>query len=90
MRLAGTLKRFSTWCATERHLSSDLLSTLPSPRAVRRPLPRVIPLQLVIRLLEAPDTADPIGLRDRAILETFYASAMAESVSTPAISRKRT
>jgi len=41
------------------------------PAPVRR-LPKAIPLADVTALLEAPDPASPLGLRDRALLELLY------------------
>ncbi|MGE0496166.1 MAG: tyrosine-type recombinase/integrase [Vulcanimicrobiota bacterium] len=48
---------------------------MTGPRTVRG-LPRaVLDEEQVLRLLEAPDTTTPLGLRDRAILEVLYSSA---------------
>jgi len=40
------------------------------------PLPRVVALADIRRLLAAPDLSTPIGQRDRAILEMLYATGM--------------
>ncbi len=50
-------------------------------QAIRSPrLPRDLPVALsipeVTALMEAPDTATPLGKRDRAILETLYSSGV--------------
>ncbi|MEN8114605.1 MAG: site-specific tyrosine recombinase XerD, partial [Actinomycetota bacterium] len=37
-----------------------------------RPLPKALPFETVERLLEVPDLASPIGIRDTAILEFLY------------------
>lgn len=42
----------------------------------QRPLPNYISEDAVTALLQAPDPARPDGLRDRAILETLYASGI--------------
>ncbi len=52
---------------------SDPAATLESPRA-GRPLPRVLRVDEIARLLVAPDADTPVGLRDRALLELLYAS----------------
>ena len=45
-------------------------------RGSRRLLPELPTVDEVRQLLETPDTSTPLGLRDRAILELFYASAL--------------
>jgi integrase/recombinase XerC len=47
-------------------------------RAPRRPkdLPEVLSIPEVTALVEAPDTATPLGLRDRALLEVLYSSGI--------------
>lgn len=54
-------------------IPSDPAATLESPRA-GRPLPRVLRVDEIDRLLVAPDAATAVGLRDRALLELLYAS----------------
>ncbi len=46
-----------------------------SPRPPRR-LPRSLAESQVVALLEAPDTGQPLGVRDRAWLELLYASGL--------------
>jgi len=51
----------------------------------RRKLPDTLSIEEVIRLIEAPDTSDPLGIRDRAMLEFAYASGtrVTELVTLP-------
>lgn len=51
----------------------DPATLLASPKQGRH-LPRVLRVDEVGRLLDAPDPATPVGLRDRALLELLYAS----------------
>jgi integrase/recombinase XerD len=48
---------------------------IDSPR-IGRPLPDTLSEQEVDELLQAPDTADALGLRDRAMLELLYACGL--------------
>ncbi|MBW3667558.1 MAG: tyrosine-type recombinase/integrase, partial [Actinobacteria bacterium] len=41
-----------------------------------KPLPRALPVHTLARVLEGIDTSDPVGLRDRAIVETLYATGL--------------
>ena len=53
----------------------DPATGLGVPRGARR-LPVVLKQGQVDRLLATPDPADPVGLRDRAILELLYATGI--------------
>lgn len=46
------------------------------PRPEKRLSQESLSLQEVKQVLNVPDTADPLGLRDRAILELFYSTGM--------------
>jgi len=49
---------------------------LTSPRTVKSPPRHVLTVRQVHRLLLAPDVTDTLGLRDRAMLEVFYATGV--------------
>ena len=72
----GTMKRFSRWLHHQGRLRTDPLAHLETPRCPRRPLPRCLPSSTIALLMSIPDTEDAIGVRDRAILELFYASGL--------------
>ena len=58
----------------------DLIAHDPTAMAVAPKRDQTIPTHLsepeIARLIEMPSTADPLGRRDRAILELFYASGL--------------
>ena len=41
-----------------------------------KPLPHAVPVRSLISAIEAIDTSTPVGLRDRAIVETLYATGL--------------
>jgi integrase/recombinase XerD len=51
------------------------MENLQAPQAFK-PLPRHLSAAQVEALLAAPDTAHPLGVRDRAILEVLYATGL--------------
>ncbi|MDO4917246.1 MAG: site-specific tyrosine recombinase XerD [Rothia sp. (in: high G+C Gram-positive bacteria)] len=57
----------------ERVTSNDFAAAVQPPNTGSR-LPKAITVAEVTRLLEAPDTSTPTGLRDRAILEFLYST----------------
>ena len=58
----------------------DLIEHDPTARAVAPKRDQTLPMHLsepeIARLIETASTADPLGRRDRAILELFYASGL--------------
>jgi integrase/recombinase XerD len=72
-RRLSALRAFFAFALAERLVDLDPSAELSSPR-LRRPLPRLLDGAQVERLLEAPDASAPLGTRDRAILELFYAT----------------
>jgi len=59
----------------ERATTTNPTSNVEQPRWWQ-PLPNVLALEEVDRLLAAPDVATPKGLRDRAMLEVLYATGL--------------
>lgn len=59
----------------ERVRTDDFTATLRGPRRPRR-MPGMLTLAEVARLLAAPQGGDALALRDRALLEVFYASGL--------------
>ena len=74
-RRVSTLKRFYQYCLRERRISADPTLKLEPPKRVPR-FPRSLSEADVEALLAAPNTATPLGLRDRAMLETLYATGL--------------
>lgn len=64
---------YADWCREEGR--SNPTESLQPPR-LPRALPRVLSEQDVEALLQAPAVETPLGLRDRAMLELFYATGM--------------
>jgi len=74
-RMRSALRRFYTWAVRDGLMERNPAAELPAPR-----LPRALPVDMteaeVDALLEAPDIVTPLGLRDRAMLETLYATGL--------------
>ncbi len=72
----GAVRSFFSFCAVERIVLLDPARNIELPRVGRR-LPRgVLSPKEMRAVLRAPNLATYTGLRDRAILETFYSSGI--------------
>ena len=74
-RLVSSLKRFYRYQLREGVINEDPSALIESPK-LGRPLPGTLSETQVDDLLNAPDINDPIGLRDRAMLELLYATGL--------------
>ena len=74
-RRVSTLKRFYQYCLRERRIEADPTLKLDPPKRTPR-FPKSLSETDVEGLLAAPNTATPMGLRDRAMLELLYATGL--------------
>lgn len=74
-RLMASLRRFYRYLLREGRIAADPTQQLGSPK-LPRSLPKNLTEEEVERLLHIPDTAQVLGLRDRAMLETLYATGL--------------
>jgi integrase/recombinase XerD len=74
-RLLSTIRRFYQFQTRENKIAMDPSALLEAPK-LGRPLPKTLSEREVEALLEAPDTNDSLGLRDRAMLELIYATGL--------------
>ena len=74
-RKLSTLRTFVRFLRREGWIDTDPAALAPSPR-LEHQVPAHLSVDEMSRLLEAPDTSSPLGRRDHAILELFYASGL--------------
>jgi integrase/recombinase XerD len=74
-RLLSSLKRFYQYAVRQGRVGSDPSLNIDAPKLPRN-LPKSLTEADVEKLLAAPDVEDMLGLRDRAMLETLYASGL--------------
>ncbi len=74
-RLIASLRRFYRYALRENLIKTDPTLQIESPK-LPRSLPKSLNEQEVEDLLKAPNINQPIGLRDRAMLELLYASGL--------------
>ncbi len=70
-----SIKVFFRYLQQEGLLDKNVTDTMDSPR-LWKILPDTLSEKEVDLLLKAPDMRNPLGVRDRAILEMFYASGL--------------
>ncbi len=74
-RLIATLRRFYRYALRESQVEVDPTLQIDSPK-LPRSLPKSLNEEEVEALLDAPDLGQPLGLRDRAMLELLYACGL--------------
>jgi integrase/recombinase XerD len=74
-RKTDSLRAFYRFLVAERHTTDDPTRLIESSRSWSK-LPGVLSLAEVEMLLNQPDTSRPLGLRNRVILETMYATGL--------------
>ncbi|PKO37884.1 MAG: site-specific tyrosine recombinase XerD [Betaproteobacteria bacterium HGW-Betaproteobacteria-6] len=74
-RYLSTLRRFYRWQLGRGRIVADPTLKLANPNRPSR-LPKVMSEKQVEALLAAPDLDSLLGLRDRAMLETIYATGL--------------
>jgi len=74
-RAINSLRMLYRFLLSEGEVRSDPTADLDVPRTWKS-LPRFLTFQEVDRLLSAPDTGRPLGVRDLAMLEVLYATGI--------------
>lgn len=74
-RLIASMRRFYRYFLREGRIAADPTVQLDSPK-LPRSLPKSLTEEDVVALLKASDDSQLLGLRDRAMLETLYATGL--------------
>jgi integrase/recombinase XerD len=80
-RTVSTLRGYFSYLASDSVITGDPTELLESPKAARY-LPSVITIEEMLSLFDAVDVQKRLGMRDRALLETLYATGMRVSELT--------
>lgn len=80
-RLIASLRRLYQYLMARGRLAADPLAAIDRPIAPQR-FPKTLSEAQVEALLDAPEVGDPLGLRDRAMLELLYATGLRVSELT--------
>ncbi len=74
-RCLSALKRLYLYLVREKYLARSPLGNIEQPKMAKS-LPKTLSEEEVEALLESPNLDDPMGLRDRAMLELLYATGL--------------
>lgn len=74
-RRLTVLRRYFHWALRERRITADPTVRLTAARQPLR-VPKTLSQTQVEALLNAPDLGNPLGVRDRTMLELMYASGL--------------
>ena len=75
----GTIAKYCKWLARERLVAYDPAAELELPRPGVRLPKAVLTAEEAEQVLAVPDVSTTLGLRDRTILETLYATGIRRS-----------
>ncbi len=70
-----TLRNFYQYLLREGSIDADPTEHLRTPKQWQT-IPKYLNLQDIERIIQAPDTSRPTGMRDRAMLELLYATGL--------------
>ncbi len=70
------LRVWFRWLTRQNHILHNPASEIELPRLGRSLPKNILSVEEVERVMAQPDIAEPIGLRDRAILELLYATGL--------------
>ncbi|MGE5577613.1 MAG: tyrosine recombinase [Syntrophothermus sp.] len=92
LRRLAAIRSFFRFLGERRQIRFNPTVGIASPRAIRR-TPQLLGHEEIASLLKQPDLREPIGLRDRAMLEVLYSSGLRVSeliaLDTPDISLEK-
>ncbi|MDE6277782.1 MAG: tyrosine recombinase XerD [Muribaculaceae bacterium] len=74
-RILAGIRSFYSYLELEKIIPSNPAALLDTPSRIRR-LPPVLSLDEIERMIAACDTASPLGIRNRAIIEMLYGSGL--------------
>ena len=74
-REVACLKSFFKFLVRENKIKDNITSVIESPKLWKK-LPSALDLSEVEKLLKAPNIREPMGVRDKAMLELIYATGM--------------
>ena len=74
-RLLSSLRRFYGYCVRQNRVDVDPTAKIDTPKRAGR-FPKTLSEADVEALLAAPPVDDPMGMRDRAMLELLYATGL--------------
>ena len=78
----SSVKLFFSWLCKQRVLEANPASELELPRTGKSLPVEALSRSEVETLLSLPDITDPLGIRDRAMLEVFYSTGIRRSELT--------
>ena len=72
----GAVKTFFSWMCKNHIIESNPASDIDLPRLQKRLPGESLSVSEVEAVLSLPDISDPLGIRDRAMLELFYSTGL--------------